>query len=65
MAVGTSGRIVIEIDPDLKRQLYAALEQDGQTLKDWFVKNANSYLEQNIQPSLFGPGSTVAHKEVA
>jgi hypothetical protein len=65
MAVGTSGRVVIEIDPDLKRQLYAALEQDSQTLKDWFVKNANSYLEQTMQPSLFGPGSAVANKEVA
>ena len=53
MAVGLSGRIVIEIDPELKQQLYAELDRDGKTLKEWFVRNARSYLEHSLQPSLF------------
>ena len=54
MAVGISGRVVIEIDPKLKKQLYAVLDRDGKTLKEWFVGNAISYLEHSLQPSLFG-----------
>ena len=42
MARGKSGRIVLEIDPDLKRRLYSALESQQQTMKDWFVKEAQS-----------------------
>jgi hypothetical protein len=34
---GESGRIVIEIDPDLKRQLYIALAMKNVTLKQWFI----------------------------
>ena len=44
MAQGPSGRIVIEVDPDLKRRLYAALSLDGTTLKAWFVHQAEQYL---------------------
>lgn len=52
MAKGESGRIVIEIDPDFKRELYATLERDGLTLKGWFVQRANRYVADHIQPSL-------------
>ena len=38
MAVGTSNRIVIEIEPGLKEQIYAALRARGLTLKDWFTQ---------------------------
>lgn len=44
MSIGSSGRIVIEIDPDLKRQLYSVLVQDGMSLKSWFLNEANLYL---------------------
>lgn len=44
MARGDSGRIVIEISPDLKRQLYSALAIENQTLKDWFIETASDYL---------------------
>ncbi len=33
MAKGNSGRIVIEIDPAIKEQLYTALEKEELTLK--------------------------------
>ena len=38
MSIGTSGRIVIEIEPESKRQFYAALARDGLTLKDWWIQ---------------------------
>lgn len=38
MAVGKSGRIVIEIDPELKEQLHKAVKMQGKTLKEWFAE---------------------------
>ena len=55
MSIGSSGRIVIEVDPDLKMMLYANLEKENLTLKEWFIRNATSYLKQVEQPSLFEP----------
>ncbi len=52
MSIGSSGRIVIEVEPSAKRELYAALARDGLTLKDWFLKSAESYLAQGHQLSL-------------
>ena len=52
MAIGASGRLVIEIDPDLKRQLHAALERDGLTMKEWFLSRAHQYLLENVQLAL-------------
>jgi hypothetical protein len=46
MSIGTSGRIVIELRPDIKRELYSALAKDGLTLKDWFLSNTNEYLRK-------------------
>lgn len=44
MTKGDSGRIVIEIEPDLKRRLYSTLAMDSSTLKDWFIQCAESYV---------------------
>lgn len=44
MSRGNSGRIVIEVEPELKRQLYASLERQGKTLKDWFLERAEAHL---------------------
>lgn len=49
MSIGSSGRIVIEVDPATKRDLYSALAKDGLTLKDWFLKNAANYLGSHRQ----------------
>ena len=54
MSVGGSGRIVIEIAPDMKRELHAALSRDGQTMKSWFVVRAEEYIRNNKQLSMFG-----------
>lgn len=52
MAVGNSGRIVIEIEPELKQHLHRALQQQGLTLKDWFVENARHFLRDGRQLAL-------------
>lgn len=43
MSIGKSGMIVIEIDADIKRRLYAALISDGLTLRQWFLDETREY----------------------
>jgi hypothetical protein len=49
MAIGASGRIVLEIDPAMKKEIYAVLERDGRSLKDWFLEAAQAQLLQRQQ----------------
>lgn len=63
MAVGESGRLVIEIDPELKKLLHQTLKEDGTNLKDWFLKQTSEYLEEkNQQTSLFETDTDVARR---
>lgn len=52
VSIGSSGRIVIEIDPALKQELYATLEKEGSHLKHWFLKNVEDYLREKSQFTL-------------
>ena len=52
MSIGNSGRIVIEIEPDLKQELHAALKQEGLNLKTWFLENATEFLADRGQLKL-------------
>jgi hypothetical protein len=61
MSRGPSGRIVIEVEPDLKRRLYSALARDGRTLKDWFVGQANEYIDGSNQLRLFAAEPKAPH----
>ncbi|HOV27893.1 MAG TPA: hypothetical protein PK566_16240 [Pseudobacteroides sp.] len=61
MARGKSGRIVLEVDPNIKRKLYLALEQNQITLKDWFLETANIYISDNTT-SLINKHDLVAEK---
>lgn len=54
MAIGESGRIVLEIEPELKRRLYSTLALENKTLKQWFVALAEQHIDRQQQPSLFG-----------
>ncbi len=55
MAKGESGRIVVDVDPNLKRRLYSALAMEDSTLKAWFIENAERFLSDKFpnapQPS--------------
>ena len=42
MAKGDSGRLVIEIDPSIKRELYDTLGDKGLNMKEWFLINAKA-----------------------
>ncbi len=44
MSIGSSGRIVIEVEPEVKRDLYSALAREGMTLKGWFLREARTYV---------------------
>ena len=52
MAQGKSGRIVIDVEPEFKRELYRALALKDSTLKDWFLVNAQRLCEETTQPPL-------------
>lgn len=54
MARGPSGRLVIEIDPDLKRELHAVLATEGLTMKEWFLAEARRFLDSHREPDLPG-----------
>jgi hypothetical protein len=53
MARGKSGRIVLEIDPILKKNLYLALEKNEKTLREWFVSEVEKFIFSQQQPELF------------
>jgi len=47
MARGKSGRIVLEIEQNIKNDLYIALAKNQTTLKDWFLDTASCYIKEN------------------
>jgi hypothetical protein len=53
VARGDSGRIVVEVDPGLKRELYVELARRGTTLKAWFTANARDLVSSRGQLNLF------------
>ncbi len=52
MSVGPSGRIVIEIDPETKQELYQALAKEDLKLKHWFLIQAEEFLKDRQQLKL-------------
>lgn len=64
MARGRSGRVVLEIDPELKRQLYATLESKQQTMKEWFIQEAEGLINREKQPCLFESQETNRPKKL-
>jgi hypothetical protein len=47
MSKSESGRIVLKIEPSLKKQLYSFLALENKTLKDWFSEQAKTYVLDN------------------
>ena len=52
MPVGSSGRIVIEISPELKQELYEQLNKENLNLKQWFLRNVDLFLSNKNQLDL-------------
>jgi hypothetical protein len=52
MARGSSGRIVLEVERELKHDLYSSLAHENRTLKDWFVSCARAYLREHPERSV-------------
>lgn len=52
MARGSSGRLVFEVDPALKRRLHARWAEEGRTGKDWLLEKIEGYLRQPVQEHL-------------
>lgn len=61
MSRGVGPRMVVELDPTLKRELYAELAREGLTFKDWVTREASRYVSDRRQPRLFAaePASPV------
>lgn len=55
MPRGSSRRIVVEIDPELKEELYSVLDREGLHLKQWFLTQVEGYLRDRAQLSLALP----------
>lgn len=51
MARGFSGRIVLEVNREMKQALYA-VSRENLTLKSWFVGRARAYLREHSHPSI-------------
>jgi len=47
MAKSLSGRIVLEVDPILKRRLHSFLDLSGKTMREWFIEQAETSLDNN------------------
>lgn len=68
MAVGKSGRVVVDLDPDLKRRLHASLSASGMSMKEWFVlaaERAVGGVEADELPYLMSAEATGAREAVA
>lgn len=51
MPKANSGRIVVAVDPHLKRRLYSVLAMENSTLKDWFIRSAEDYIDEKHKPT--------------
>lgn len=54
-----SGRVVVEIDPRVKKKLHARLALSGTTLKEWFSTLAENYVDYDVGEPLFSTQSLI------
>ena len=47
-----SGRVVVDVDPELKMALHAVLASRGMSLKQWFTSVATEFVTEHRQPRL-------------
>lgn len=49
MAIGSSGRIVIDLTQEEKKAIHTAIQAKGMNLKQWFLKHAHADFPELIQ----------------
>ena len=42
MAIGNSGRVVIDLTPEQKKAIHEAIKNDGKNLKQWFLEKVKN-----------------------
>ena len=52
MSIGKSGRVVIEMESELKRELHTVLCKEGTNLKMWFLEHVDQLLAEKGQQNL-------------
>lgn len=52
MSIGKSGRIVVDMEPSLKRELHLVLRREGTNLKSWFLEKVDEFLAEKSQKPL-------------
>ena len=52
MAQGSSGRVVIDLEPEFKQLLHETLKSKGVRLKHWFLEQAETLCAEHRQPPL-------------
>lgn len=52
MSIGKSGRVIVEMEPELKKELHAVLRQEGTNLKAWFLEKVDELLAEKSQKPL-------------
>ena len=66
MARGQSGRLVVDVGPAFKRRLHAQLAAEGRTMKEWFLEQAERYLDHAIQQTFpWGASSSPSDRQPA
>lgn len=60
MAQGSSGRVVIDIDPELKKDIYRQLRARGSNMREWFL----AMVHRELTTERNGNGEE-AHRESA
>lgn len=57
--------MVVEIQPQLKRALYAELSRNGRTFKDWLVTQAEQYIRDSRQQNMVVRESAIEPPEAS
>ena len=59
MAIGKSGRVVIDLTPEQKQAIHSAIQGQGKNLKQWFLEHVGTDFPQlNEEFNFNAKGST-------
>lgn len=62
MAIGKSGRIVIDLTPEQKQAIHAAIQGQGKNLKQWFLEHVGGDFPKLEDKFNFNDKDSAPHK---